>query len=285
MEFSRFDTDVERDLKLQVISIYNEKLDGRAKRKKFIADHKLLDTKRYEEMDRKRSLDERNLVQRMRLFARFQTPEEHEKFVDTVIQTKRMRKEIAQLQFYRRMGIRSTAEAEKYELDKSRREYHRIEAMKDKKNSGVIKSALSSLLPQYTSNKSGLLDEHGNARDEENLSVGQNGLPTDTTAEVSTEKAEMSYATAPLSKATIDEFDLSNAPGLDLLTSKEIFLCKKLQLLPEFYLQIKRSLIQESLLQGFVEERESKSIIKVDVVQRQGIVEFMLSSGWIKVKN
>ena len=286
MEFSKKDSDAERDLKLQVISIYNAKLDGRSKRKKFITDHKLLDTKLHEEMDKKRSRDERDLVQRMRLFARFQTPEEHEKFVEAVIETKRMRKDIAQLQFYRRMGIRSLAEAEKYELDKSRREYHRIEAAKDKKNSTAVDSALSSLLSQYISSKTNRMRENINDHGQDSVQTDKNVLPQSLARSA---VQDISEGTVKNDRTSLKdngcEFDLTCAPGVDLLSSKEISLCKKIQLLPEFYLEMKRELLQESLLHGFVEDGTSKNLVKVDIQKRGEIIQFMLSSGWIRVKN
>ena len=62
----------------------------------------------------------------MRLFARFhKSSEEHDKFIDKLLKAKKLRKEIATLQMYRKLGITSLAEAERYELDKSRREHHK----------------------------------------------------------------------------------------------------------------------------------------------------------------
>ena len=271
MEFSRTDTDHERNLKLQILSIYNSKLDGREKRKKFIADHKLLDTKKHQEADRKRSRDERDLVQRMRLFARFQTPEEHEKFVENVLKTKRMRKEIAQLQFYRRMGIRSLAEAELYELDKRRIEFHKSEAAKDKKNTTSI---TSSLWPKYISNKN---DRMKKSVEEPN--VNEAGIVN------KAKDASEQVMSKTLSESKADFLDISNAPGINLLSTKEIALCEKIRLLPQFYLEVKRELIQESLSQGFIEDGNSSSLVKIDIEKKGEVIQFMLSSGWIKVKN
>jgi hypothetical protein len=60
------------------------------------------------------------------LFERLQTPEEHNQFIADIVKAKRLRKEIAKLQMYRRIGIRSLSEAEKYELDKNRRQFHKM---------------------------------------------------------------------------------------------------------------------------------------------------------------
>ncbi|KAL3809793.1 hypothetical protein ACHAXA_004034 [Cyclostephanos tholiformis] len=125
MEFTSDDTEADRELKLDVLRIFNTKLDEREKRKKFIEDHGLLNYRENQEKLWRMPPDERHLVQRMRLFARFHTREEHEAFLNNIIEAKRLRKEIAKLQMYRRMGITSLADAEKYEMDKVRRELHR----------------------------------------------------------------------------------------------------------------------------------------------------------------
>ena len=70
----------ERDLKLKVIEIYNTKLDGRAERKKFILERGLLDRK-----EKKRSKEEREVYNNMRVFARFQAAEEHEAFIQGLL--------------------------------------------------------------------------------------------------------------------------------------------------------------------------------------------------------
>ena len=56
--------------------------------------------------DQLRPLDERDMVSRMRLFARFHTPKEHETFIQDLLKAKRLRKDIAKLQMCRRMGSR-----------------------------------------------------------------------------------------------------------------------------------------------------------------------------------
>jgi len=123
MEFLPDDLAADKELKLKVLEIYNEKLEEREKRKNFILSRKLHDYRKNQEALLSR--DERDLVRRMRLFERFHSPEEHKKFLDDILRAKQLRKGIATLQMYRRMGITSLAEAEKYELDKSRRKFHK----------------------------------------------------------------------------------------------------------------------------------------------------------------
>jgi Myb-like DNA-binding domain/Zinc finger, ZZ type len=125
MEFSASDLPQDRQLKIQVVEIYNQKLDERERRKKFLLNRDLLDYRKNQQLDALIPRDERDLVRRMRLFERLHTPEEHKAFVGDIIRAKRLRKEIAKLQMYRRMGIKTLAEVERYELDKNRREFHK----------------------------------------------------------------------------------------------------------------------------------------------------------------
>ena len=129
MEFTSSDTPQEKQLKLQVLDIYCQKLDEREKRKDFILSRHLYDYRKYVQDEQSLPADERDLVHRMRLFERFHTLEEHKQFISDILKAKRLRKEIAKLQMYRRIGIRSLAEAEKYELDKNRRQFHKIAQM------------------------------------------------------------------------------------------------------------------------------------------------------------
>lgn len=295
MEFSRNDPDAERELKLQVMQIYNGQLEGRYKRKKFVQDHNLL-TSGYRQQqleDKKRPRDERDLVQRMRLFARFQkNADEHREFVNAVLETKRMRKEIAQLQMYRRMGITTLAEAEKYELDKSRREFHRLESAKDKKSVNATVSTLASLWPQYSSNKADRksrksINRDAEHKDDDNIirdNQNENNAVKDSSKKGDVIMADVSTSSSNLNGK--ETFDIVAAPGVGLLSSKEISLCKKLRLLPEFYLHAKRALIEESLRNGFIEEKgHSNSVVKLDVEKKGEVIEFLLTSGWIKTKN
>ena len=118
MEFSANDHQQDQALKLQIINIYNDKLKERENRKTFLVERNLLGYRKNQAADHMLPPDERDLMHRIRLFARFHTAKEHDKFIQKIIKAKRLRKVIANLQMYRKMGITSLAEAERYELDK-----------------------------------------------------------------------------------------------------------------------------------------------------------------------
>ncbi|KAI2509210.1 Zinc-binding domain [Fragilaria crotonensis] len=143
MEFTAGDSAQDRELKIKVIQIYNSKLDERDRRKNFLLSRGLLDYRKNQQADAMLPRDERDLVRRMRLFERLHTPEEHRLFIDDLLKAKRLRKEIAQLQMYRRMGIETLAEAEKYENDKTRREIHKMAYLQKEAEAGKTDVAKS----------------------------------------------------------------------------------------------------------------------------------------------
>ncbi len=61
LEFMDDDTEEERELKMNVLRVYNSKLDGREKRKKFVIERNLLDIKRQMNFERKMSKDDRDI--------------------------------------------------------------------------------------------------------------------------------------------------------------------------------------------------------------------------------
>jgi len=108
MEFSPDDHESEKELKLKIIEIYNSKLDERERRKKFVLERGLLDYKKHQAIERRRPKEERELYNRLKCFARFHTPEEHEEFVQGLIKEMRLRQRIEKLQVRRGHGDGTT---------------------------------------------------------------------------------------------------------------------------------------------------------------------------------
>ena len=309
MEFSSDDTEKDRALKIRVTEIYNARLSTREKRKQFLIDRGLLDyRKKHQEMNQLPS-DERDLVNRMRLFARFHSPEEHEQLIQNLLKAKRLRKEIARLQMYRRMGFTSMVDAERFELDRNRREVHRVaceQREKEEKNAidtsmGLgasevgVQSAMSSMevnasyLKQYKQNDRN--KRHSIAKWPTDGATAGSGpeekanpvVDGDKEAvEAPSEKASAVLIAALAEKAK-EAFDVRKYPGFELLSKKELELCQKLELLPTLYNEAKTALIQESLDQGILDEASSnrRSIFKIDVQKRGDVIDFILQSGWV----
>ena len=348
MEFSPNDLPQDRQLKIQVIEIYNSKLDERERRKQFLLSRGLVDYRKIQKADEELPRDERALVRRMRLFERLHTPEEHKEFISGILKAKRLRKEIAKLQMYRRMGIRSLAEAEKFELDKDRREFHK-QAQRQKEAekaaaaaaaaTGVAAAAVvegrsvhgatdtSSLWKQYKTTRvrrsairtsDSVADTENDPAAAKEVVVIDDGEPsvakaadmndvsqTPATAEEPKTKPDgSSEQQAPVEAATPSnetpppigtkdtssdkgnsESSIVHSPGYDLLFSKEVALCEKLDISPAQYLEVKSSIIQESFKRGLLDKNGSSSnrrtIVKIDAKKRGDVVDFMVRAGWV----
>jgi hypothetical protein len=356
MEFVPGEPVADKELKLKVLAIYNSKLDEREKRKQYILSRGLYNYRKNQLEEQKLPRDERDLIHRMRLFERFHTPEEHKVFIADLLKAKRLRKEIAKLQTYRRLGVRTLAEAEQYEVYKSRRAFHKTafrqkeaEAAKssdDKVNDTEARAtsrssddaASSSLWKQYRTNqRKGRANEKGDSGDEQ---LQEEGKPTDTEAVTKNESADVEKKDDPMeidaekedapvkegqdgeeeakaadtettadAPAATDDSDkeakespaaldaqsaeanidkLSTMPGFQLLLAGEADLCRKLELTPMQYQEIKRALLLECLSQGLLDRETASSskraLVNIDVQKRGQVVDFMVTAGWISLK-
>lgn len=94
MEFLDDDTDSQIQLKNDVISLYNARLDERIRRKKFVIERGLLEFKKIQKFERKKSKEEREIINTMKIFARFNTPDDHDKLVNSLIKERLLREVI-----------------------------------------------------------------------------------------------------------------------------------------------------------------------------------------------
>ena len=94
MEFGEDDTIDEIKLKEEVIELYNARLDERIRRKKFVIDRGILDVKKIQKCERKKTQEEKDIINAMKVFARFNTKEEHERLVQSLIKERQLREVI-----------------------------------------------------------------------------------------------------------------------------------------------------------------------------------------------
>lgn len=215
MEFSEDDHPTERELKLKVIEIYNQKLDERERRKKFVVERGLLDYKQHQQLERRRPKDEREIIAQMRPFARFQTPEEHERLVEGLIAAMRLRKQILLLQEYRKNGVRTLAETELYDSEKKKRDLEQAIQKQRDSASYLYESGRPVSSSRDRANRMNSRDQNGDASGDSSRTRGN---PASTTSAIS---------------AIASSFDVDGTPGAHLLTPMEKELCSKLKLLPK----------------------------------------------------
>ncbi|KAG2489501.1 hypothetical protein HYH03_011953 [Edaphochlamys debaryana] len=120
MEFSEYDSPADVALKVQMLQLYNKRLDERERRRSFVLERGLLSSRSSQAVERRRNTQERDLHARMRVFARYQPQAAHEEFVEGLLLEARLRTRIAELREARRNGIRTLGDADVYETEKRR---------------------------------------------------------------------------------------------------------------------------------------------------------------------
>lgn len=163
------------------------------------------------QLEKKKTKEERELAARLRMFARFLSPEEHEALVNGLLQSRKLRGQIELYQSYRRMGIRSLEEAREYEIDRKKRE-EELKVLKQRKDAGYI------------------------------FETGRAGTSKPNPRRV---KIEEDPSAPQLKKQKANgEIDLSDAPSAELLNDKELALCASIPLLPMHYLAVKEAIVR-----------------------------------------
>jgi hypothetical protein len=226
MVFSDDDHPEDRRLKLQILRIYNSKLDERDERKRFVIDRGLVDFKAQQAADRRRSKEERDLVARLRVFSRFTTKEEHNAIVEGLLKARRLRKQIQLYQHYRHMGVRTLEQARQYENDRKKREIE-IKARRQREDTPYLYSTGRTTAPASTNTKRATGKGRGRgAKDEE-------------------EEDESS-------SSSLVGANMTRAPGAQLLSDIELQLCTDLPMLPMHYLAVKDAITREAFRNGYL---------------------------------
>lgn len=105
MEFFEDDTPENIELKNSVIELYNGRLDERIRRKKFVIDRGLLNLKQVQKFERKKSKEDREIINKMKIFARFNSADEHNDLVHSILKERLLKETIMQLKFFRSKGL------------------------------------------------------------------------------------------------------------------------------------------------------------------------------------
>ncbi|XP_039130764.1 transcriptional adapter ADA2-like isoform X3 [Dioscorea cayenensis subsp. rotundata] len=253
MEFKENDSEADRELKLRVLRIYLSRLDERKRRKDFILERNLLYPNPFE---KELSIEDRELYQRYKVFMRFQSQEEHEALVRSVIEERKIRRRIQELQECRAAGCRTLAEAKLYTEQKRKRELE-MSAQKTKESGQVV---TASKLPQKAGRPMSRekLESDGSPRNIVD-SHKIKGAGFDSSSKDSP-SATMGHPTPK----SFDEWDITGLPGADLLNETEQQLCCQSRLLPSHYLKIQEVLVQEILKGALLKKSDAHHLFKVD---------------------
>ncbi|CAK9865514.1 unnamed protein product [Sphagnum jensenii] len=278
MEFKDNDTETDRELKLRMLHIYLSRLDERKRRKDFILERGLLNLKRQQSLDRKRTKEERELYQRSRVFMRYQTMEEHEALVAGLNAERKLRQRIEELQEYRMAGCRTLAEGEQYGSEKKKRELE-ASLRKSRENTAYLYSGKATHRSNRYMNRekeaeaasSGITTKDNNQK---GRSSSSHHLLSGSSLLASTGVKGAKRTGVPL--------DLAGHPGVELLSLTEQDLCSQFRLLPAHYLKMKETLMLESMKRGQVSRQDAYHMFKVDPIKTDRVYELLVAMGWIQ---
>ncbi|CAI6337678.1 unnamed protein product [Periconia digitata] len=277
----------EMELKATIMEIYNSRLDARVERKKIIFEHKLLEYRKNAAADKKRTKEERDLLNKAKPFARMMKHDDFEKFCEGLAYEHSLRQAISSLQEWRNMQITDLKQGEKYEQEKQTRQsrgpplgqFDRLASNRMSKPTPPFEtpSASSALtapeLPLQLRQKSGLSTP---PPDQPNGTAnGTNGVSTP-------QHAKTKFVPKPLTNTVPLKFGRESASDLQLLSPEEVEICRVLRIMPKPYLAIKENMIREAMKQGgILKKKTARDIGKIDERKTGQIFDFFVHSGWI----
>lgn len=287
----------EMELKLTVMDIYNARLTQRVERKKVIFEHNLLEYRTNSKLEKNRTKEERDLLNKAKPFARMMNHDDFESLSQGLLDELNLRQAIAQLQDWRGLRIGDLRSGEKYESDKASRIQRSIPMgsmdrerlatqQRSKQNvqpeppSGAallvapelpLRIATNGASSQATTNgdSTGLTNGHANGV--------ANGAPNGTST-----ITKNRFVAQPISGVTPLALSQDTAPDVHLLTPEEVELCKICRLQPKPYLMIKEQVLKEALKgNGTLKKKQVKEICKLDGQKGGRIFDFFINSGWV----
>ncbi|KEF58991.1 transcriptional adapter 2-alpha [Exophiala aquamarina CBS 119918] len=291
--------DEETTLKMTVFDIYNSRLKARTDRKKIIFEHNLLEYKKNQLLDKKRTKEEKDLMHKAKPFGRMMVHDDFEALNRDLLLEHNLRIAISQLQEWKQLGISDLKGGEKFENDKQARvqrnqpqgQFDRMPQI-PKKGAQVQQAELPTEASKLTTPELPLRFQ----RKPKTAPVFADSAPpvendfdklfaeTNGTDSSSTPKPKMRYVVPPLT-GTVPwklENDKTLAPDLQLLSEEEIQLCNSLHIRPKPYLALKEGLLKEAMKQGgHMKKKEARGVCRIDVNKANRIFDFMIHSGWI----
>jgi len=183
--------------------------------------------------------------------------------VQGILEAKRIRKRIEQLQNYRRLGITTQAQAAAYEAEKRRREQDQ-QMRKQREGAAYL---YDSAKPSNTTK------DRTNRYIKRNRDTFEGGLGEE--EDGSKFKASSSSGTGP------PNLNIDEAPHAEQLSIKEKELCSNLRILPKHYLVIKDALLRESFARGLLYKSQARKMVSMDVHKVDKMYDFFVKCGWV----
>ena len=279
--------DPDMELKMTVMDIYNSRLTARVERKKVMFEHHLLEYKKNTAAEKKRSKEERELVNKCKPLGRATSHSDYDDLCGGVLHELNLRQAIGQLQEWRQNGLADLKSGERFEVERQQRlqraqssahPFERLATSRASKATPPVEmpSASAALtapeLPHRLPRSGSSL---GNGSPVGGVGVGDDAASAISQANDGSSMTPQLNGTAPRSTALQPlpnvqplrfDGDSNVAPPADwhLLTKDEQQLCSTLRLYPKPYLVIKEQLMKEAMKTGGVlKKKVVKEICRV----------------------
>ncbi|CAG8474785.1 332_t:CDS:2 [Paraglomus occultum] len=251
IEFIDEDSKQDKELKIEMLEIYNKKLHRRREKKDVINEHGLLDYRKNVANEKKRPREEKELVAKTKPFARILTNKDYTSFVEGLMRECQLRQQIAKLQEWRKMGITNLKDGKLYEKAKSEREQSRETASRPS-----MSIASDRLAAKYAAN-----------------------VPPVRATDTANSSSKHSRKSTPTSS-------LDDLEGADLLLPAEKKLCEHLCIHPKPYMVFKEKLLQAYARSGgHLQRKQAKELVeqpsKGDILLK--IYDLFVEMGWVKL--
>ncbi|KAJ7273458.1 hypothetical protein B0H12DRAFT_1089482 [Mycena haematopus] len=242
--------------KLTLLEMYFQRVEKRLESKALMFDRGLLEYKKIQAAEKKRPKEEKDIIHRLRPFARLQTAEDYESFSADILYEAMLRKKIQDLQQYRRLGLSTAADIDKYINDVAKRTQVKINPRE---------YSLSEKKGRQSLDRSSQAPEGRKSHDREMT-------------------PKLADITAPTNARKRAPLNLANSPSLHLLTPVEQTLCSQLRILPKPYLVVKETLVREYARRGGkLRRREARDLVKIDVNKTSRVWDFLAQAGFLQI--
>ncbi|KAH7582264.1 Myb-like DNA-binding domain [Nakaseomyces glabratus] len=259
MVFEPDDQPLDLELKFAILDIYSSRLTVRAEKKRLLFENKLMEYRKLQNIDKKRSKEAKDLYNKIKAFARVMTAQDFEEFSKDILEELQCRTRIHQLQEWRSKGLTTLEAGLKYERDKQ----SRISTLERLGNYG------DASLGNLGSSQAGTPGVAGTRYrstpgHRSNTDYSQNG--TDSNGK----------------KKGITISDIQHASDYGLLSPEEQQLCIQLKILPKPYLAIKEVMFRELLKTGgSMPKKNCRDLLNIDPVKANRIYDFFQLQHWI----
>ncbi|KAJ8926045.1 hypothetical protein NQ315_009900 [Exocentrus adspersus] len=261
------DTEMEVALKLAMVDMYTRRLRERARRKRIVRDYQLVAkyfaNLRKDPNKSPLSKEQRELRDKMRVFAQFLSSGEHERLIASIERERELRHRLSELLRYRSLGLTTQDEIIHYEQHAA---YERQQQLKQSKS-----GSSGYAMPEYPT-KNGRNGETDQSFTEKRSTLLLDDEP-DNSSFFSSNSSSSDNALQPV--------PLTKLPLGGLLSENEIQLCTNLNIQPVHYVTLKSVIIQENLTSIDKHRSSSAQSDSQDFNIKEAVTQYLKYSGWL----